>query len=70
MVGRAGYLVKAPGEDSGNNKGIPVQDKVRNLKRIEEEQRDINFQTTPEAMYALRNTAHTARGGTDYSGLQ
>ena len=29
---RNGYLVKAPGENSGNNKGIPVQDKVRNLK--------------------------------------
>jgi hypothetical protein len=26
------YLVKAPGEHSGKKEGIPVQDKVRNLK--------------------------------------
>jgi hypothetical protein len=26
------YFVKAPGEDEGYKEGIPVQDKVRNLK--------------------------------------
>lgn len=29
---KAKYFVKAPGEDEGYNEGVPVQDKVRNLK--------------------------------------
>jgi hypothetical protein len=41
---RNDYLIKAPGEERGDKEGIPVQSKVRNLKkRIEEKQWDRNY---------------------------